>query len=121
MAKTEDMVEVLKDLGSSTPGVEASAVVSLDGFIIASALPADTEEDRVAAMAAATLSLGERGAGELNRGNFEQLFIKGDNGYIVLLSIGAEAILIVLARADAKLGLIFLDTKRTAEKIEKLL
>jgi len=54
-------------------------------------------------------------------GNFEQLFIKGDTGYIVLLSVGAEAILIVLARADAKLGLIFLDTKRTAEKIEELL
>jgi hypothetical protein len=121
MAKTEDMVKVLKDLGASTPGVEASAVVSLDGFVIASALPADTEEDKVAAMAAATLSLGERSADELNRGSFEQLFIKGDNGYIVLLSAGKEAILIVLARVDAKLGLIFLDAKRAAEKIEKFL
>jgi len=40
--------------------IQASAIVSVDGLIIASALPSGAGEDRVAAMSAAMLSLGER-------------------------------------------------------------
>ncbi|MFN2225372.1 MAG: roadblock/LC7 domain-containing protein, partial [Anaerolineae bacterium] len=44
------MIARLRDLRVSTPDIEASAVVSVDGLIIASDLPADVEEDRVSAM-----------------------------------------------------------------------
>src|SRR3972149_7032518 len=70
------MVARLRDLQASSPDVEASAVVSVDGLTMASALPADVEEDRVSAMSAAMLSLGERIAGELGRGKLEQVYIK---------------------------------------------
>lgn len=118
--RTENVVKMLKDLQASTPDVEASAVVSLDGLIIASALPADVEEDRMAAMSAAMLSLGERTSEELQKGKLNQVFIKGDDGYVVLMSAGEEAVLSVMARKDAKLGLLFLDMGRTAETIGTL-
>jgi predicted regulator of Ras-like GTPase activity (Roadblock/LC7/MglB family) len=120
-SRTEQMVSRLKDLQISTPDVEASAVVSVDGLIIASALPADVEEDRVSAMSAAMLSLGERIAGELGRGTLDQVYIRGANGYVILTSVGEEAVLTVLARKDAKLGLVFLDMRRAAEDLSRLI
>jgi uncharacterized protein len=120
-SRTEQMVARLKDLQFSTPDVEASAVVSVDGLIIASALPPDVEEDRVSAMSAAMLSLGERIAGELGRGTLDQVYIRGGNGYVILTAVGEEAVLTVLARQDAKLGLVFLDMRRAAEDLSRLI
>jgi predicted regulator of Ras-like GTPase activity (Roadblock/LC7/MglB family) len=114
------MVTRLKDLQVSTPDVEASALVSVDGLIIASALPPDVEEDRVSAMSAAMLSLGERIAGELGRGLLDQVYVRGATGYVILSAVGEEAVLTVLARKDAKLGLVFLDMRRAAEDLGRL-
>jgi len=116
-SRTQNLTELLKELEATTPDVEASAVVSTDGLIIASALPQDVEEDRVAAMSAAMLSLGERTSQELKRGSLEQVFVKGVNGYILMMGAGEESVLTALARKDAKLGLVFLDMKRTADEI----
>jgi predicted regulator of Ras-like GTPase activity (Roadblock/LC7/MglB family) len=120
-SRTEQMVARLKDLQFSTPDSEASAVGSVDGLIIASALPPDVEEDRVSAMSAAMLSLGERIAGELGRGTLDQVYIRGGNGYVILTAVGEEAVLTVLARQDAKLGLVFLDMRRAAEDLSRLI
>lgn len=111
----------LRDLQASSPDVEASAVVSVDGLTMASALPSDVEEDRVSAMSAAMLSLGERIATELGRGKLDQVYIKGQTGYVILMSIASEAVLTVLARDQAKLGLLFLDMRRATEDLTKLL
>jgi predicted regulator of Ras-like GTPase activity (Roadblock/LC7/MglB family) len=40
---------------------------------------------------------------------------------VVLISVGEEAVLTALAREQAKLGLIFLDIKRAAEDLAKLI
>ncbi len=120
VSRTEALMSILKDLQAATPDIEATAVVSVDGLVMASALPADVEEDRVAAMSAAMLSLGERTAQELGRGILNQVFIKGENGYVLLMNAGTDAVLTAMARADAKLGMIFLDMKRTADDIGKV-
>jgi predicted regulator of Ras-like GTPase activity (Roadblock/LC7/MglB family) len=112
---------ILKDLEAATPDVEGSVVVSADGLVMASALPSDVDEDRVAAMSAALLALGERSSGELARGKLEQVFVKGENGYIMLLEAGRDAVLGALCREDAKLGMIFLDMRRAAEEIGKVI
>jgi len=120
-SRSQLMVDLLRDLQASSPDIEASALVSVDGLTIASALPQGVEEDRVAAMSAAMLSLGERIAMELGRGSLVQVYIKGENGYVFLMSVGDEAVLTALAREQAKLGLIFLDMRRTTEALLKLL
>lgn len=119
-SRSELMVESLRAMQTAAPDIEASAVVSVDGLIMASALPVEVEEDRVSAMSAAMLSLGERIAGELGRGGLDQVYIRGDNGFIVLSAIGDEAVLTALARQKAKLGLIFLEMRRAAEVLTKL-
>jgi predicted regulator of Ras-like GTPase activity (Roadblock/LC7/MglB family) len=120
-SRAELMVDRLRDLQASTSDVEASAVVSVDGLIIASALPSNVEEDRVSAMSAAMLSLGERIAGELGRGVLDQVYIRGKRGYILLMSVGEDAVLTVMAREEAKLGLIMLDMSRAVEDLATFL
>ena len=119
-SRVELMVERLQDMQAASPDIIASAIVSVDGLIIASALPGDVEEDRVSAMSAAMLSLGERIATELGRGTLEQVYIRGDEGFVILTAVGEEAVLTALAREEAKLGLVFLEMRRTAEDLRRL-
>ncbi|MBN2499135.1 MAG: roadblock/LC7 domain-containing protein [Anaerolineales bacterium] len=115
------MLERLRELQLSSPTIEGSALVSIDGLPIASALAPEIEEDRVSAMSAAMLSLGERIATELGRGSLDQVYIKGENGYVFLTNVGEEAVLTVMAREEAKLGLVFLDMRRAVEDLSKLI
>jgi predicted regulator of Ras-like GTPase activity (Roadblock/LC7/MglB family) len=120
-SRTEQLVERLRDLQASSGDVEAAAIVSVDGLSIASSMPVGIEEDRVSAMSAAMLSLGERISKELGRGDLQQVYVKGENGYVILTSVGEEAVLTVMARKEAKLGLIFLDIGRTVQDLEPLI
>ena len=120
-SRTERIADRLRSLQMSTPDVEGSALVSVDGLIIASALQPAVEEDRVSAMSAAMLSLGDRISTELGRGSLSQVYVKGDQGYVILMSVGEEAVLTALAHQEAKLGLIFLDMRRAAEDLASLL
>ena len=112
---------VLSELNGTSADIEASAVISTDGLMIAAALPQGLDEDRVGAMSAAMLSLGDRTSTELGRGELEQVLIKGDNGFVLMTHAGDDAVVTVIAKPKAKLGLIFLDVKRAAENISQML
>ena len=120
-SRTDRMVERLRELQMSTADIEASAMVSVDGLSMASSLPSGVEEDRVSAMSAAMLSLGERIASELGRGILDEVYVKGEGGYVILTAVGEEAVLTVLARSGAKLGLVFLEMRRAAEELADIL
>lgn len=120
-SRNERMIERLRELQVSSPDVEAAAIISVDGLPIATSLPQGVEEDRVAAMSAAMLSLGERIAGELGRGMLDEVYVKGERGYVILRAVGEEAVLTVLARQRAKLGLLFLDMRRAADEFAAIL
>jgi predicted regulator of Ras-like GTPase activity (Roadblock/LC7/MglB family) len=120
-SREERLVAALDDLMEQSPDVQAAALVSLDGFTMASALPGDMQEDRVGAMSAAILGLGERAAAELGRGRLSQVFIEGADGYVLLMAAGERAVLTVLADREAKLGLTLYDMRTTAETIGDVL
>lgn len=118
----EDVLEsVLNELNGTSAEIEASAVISTDGLMMAARLPQGLDQDRVGAMSAAILSLGDRTASELTRGELEQVLIKGNDGYVLMTHAGDEAVLTVMATPEAKLGLIFLDVKRAAANIAKVI
>ena len=119
--RADMLTSVLTELNGTSGDIEASAVISTDGLTIASVLPAGMDEDRVGAMSAAMLSLGDRTAQELARGRLEQVLIKGEKGYVLMIYAGSESVLTVLAKPNAKLGLIFLDVKRAAASIAEFL
>jgi len=100
--------------------IEASAVVSVDGLIMASSLPAGIDGRPRFGHVRCHAQSGERIAGELGRGYLDQCISKVKNGYVVLMSVGEEAVLTVLARREAKLGLVFLDMRRCVEELTKI-
>ncbi len=120
-SRTDRLVRRLQELQMNTPDVEATILVSVDGLTMASSLPGGTEEDRIAAMSAAMLSLGERIASELGRGMLDEVYVKGEQGYVVLRAVGEEAVLTVLARQKTKLGLLFLDMRRASADLATIL
>lgn len=119
--RTDMFQQILEDLNGSSADVEASALISTDGLMIASALPTGIDEDRVGAMSAALLSLGDRAGSELGRGTTDRVLVQGEKGYVIMTSAGREAVLTILAKPNAKLGLIFLDIKRASEALAKLI
>jgi uncharacterized protein len=121
MSRADSITKLIKQLAANTPDLEASAVIDNDGLMIASALAQDVDDDAVAAMSAALLGIAERIVKELKRGQFEMVMTKGNEGYVILVRCGRDAVLSVLTTASAKIGLIFLDVKRTAAEVARLL
>ncbi len=117
MANLSSLQAILQNYVSSTPEVQGAAVVTPDGLPLASTLPVGMDEERVSAMSAAMLSLGERIGKELSRGTIERVFVQGEKGYGVLTSCGPDAVLLTLASHEVKQGLLFLEMKRVAASI----
>ena len=120
-SKLERLNSIISQALRSTPGLEAMALVSIDGLIITSVLPTGVEEERIAAMTAAILGLGERTAKEMNRGDLEQIFIRGSSGYVMIIAAGGLAVLTAIVSEEAKLGLLFVSLENTALQIEAVL
>jgi len=119
--KQEQIMAILQQLKSEDLNVEALSVVSLDGLPIASLLPHDAEENRVAAMSAAILALGERALAELKKGALEQAYVKGEFGYVITTGIKNLAVLMVVTNKEAKLGMLMLTIKKGIEELEKVI
>ena len=119
-SRVEKIQEHLRSLRAVSPDIVGSAMVSTDGFIISSQLPAEIDEELVSGMAAALLGVAERIATELMGGSMEQTYVRGKNGYVILNAVGTEALLIVLTTPEAKLGLVFLDVKRKVQELVKI-
>ena len=121
IGRVEEISAILDELGSSIEEIEGCAVVSIEGLPIASALPEGIDDTKIAAMTAAMLSLGERAVLEIGKGSLQRVFTEGDNGFLIAINAGPNAVLTVIASVEAKLGLLFLDIRRAAERIAMLI
>jgi uncharacterized protein len=121
LRRTDQIQDILRGLRTSSSEVIGAAIVSAEGFIAASLLPTEVDEEVVAGMGAALLGVSERIAGELMHSEMVQTYVRSSNGYIILNQVGGEAVLVVLTTEHAKLGLVFLDIKRRLPDLIRLL
>lgn len=119
-SRTDGVIKQLDRLRTISPDIEVAAVVSIEGLIIARSMAEELEDERLGAMSAAMLALGERIADELGRGPLDQVTIKGEEGYAVLMTVDESSVLCVLAADEAKLGLVYLDMWRTVSDLREL-
>jgi uncharacterized protein len=117
----DHLKEVLHDLLESSPYVKAAAVVRVSGLSVVSVMPDYVEQERVSAMSAVMLLLGERITSSMRSGQLDKVYIKGEEGHIILMSVGKEAVLTVMAQNRAPLGLLFVEMRRAADKLKKRL
>ncbi len=113
----EKLNQILQEFVSTTSDIQGAALVTPDGLPLATTLPGQMDEDRVSAMSASMLSLGERIGKELARGNVERIFVEGGDGYGILTSCTEEALFLVLASQEAKQGVLMLEIKRTLQEL----
>ncbi|MBY8983730.1 MAG: roadblock/LC7 domain-containing protein [Candidatus Lokiarchaeota archaeon] len=116
-----ELTDLLRQMEAVNPNIQGSAIVSVQGLPICSALARDVNDGIVSAMSAAILSVSERAVEELARGDLKRILIEGVDGIIILSKAGENAILCTLARSDASLGMVFLNIQSVSNKIAELL
>lgn len=118
---TEKLGYILQNFVSTTADIQGAAIVTPDGLPLAANLPNVMDEERVSAMSAAMLSLGDRIGVELARGAIERIFIEGNEGFSILTNCGEDAVFLVLANKAAKQGVLMLEIKRAVSELKLVL
>ncbi|MBY8981884.1 MAG: roadblock/LC7 domain-containing protein [Candidatus Lokiarchaeota archaeon] len=116
-----ELTDLLRNLEAINSDIQGSAIVSVQGLPICSALSRDVNDGIVSAMSAAILSVSERAVQELARGNLQRILIEGVDGIIILSRAGENAILCTLAKPDASLGMVFIHIQSFSKKVATLL
>jgi hypothetical protein len=116
-ARASVLRSVLRELNGSSSDIEASACISSDGYSLAAVLGEGVDSDRFGAMCASLLALANRAAQEIQRGDLKLVLVEGEQGVMLLVQAGPDAILAVAARPSKNLGMIFLDSKKIAQKL----
>ena len=119
--RTERIQEVLRGFRTASPEIVGASVVSIEGFVIASVLPSEIDEELVSGMAAAMLGVGERISSELMGSAMEQTYVRSEKGYVVLNAVGNDAVLVLLTTKEAKLGLVFIELRRRCAELAKII
>jgi len=119
--RASNVRSVLRELNATSGDIEASAAITTDGYIIGSVLDKGVDEDRFAAMCASLLALADRAADEISRGELKQVMIEGTAGVMLLVHAGADAVLAIAAKPTVSLGMVFIEARKTAAKIQTTL
>jgi predicted regulator of Ras-like GTPase activity (Roadblock/LC7/MglB family) len=98
------------------PYITALAVISPGGRLWASAMPSNVE-----AMAAPVALLGRRVALEQLGSDMRQAYVEGRGGYTILRTVGEEAVLLIIAAADANLALVLHDVDLLEDRVIQLM
>jgi hypothetical protein len=118
---SQKLGHILQTFVSTTADVQGAAMVTPDGLPLASSLPGGMDDERVSAMSAAMLSLGDRIGKELARGDIDRIYVEGDEGFSILTSCGQDAVFLVLAGKEAKQGVLMLEIKRAIAQLKPAL
>lgn len=119
--RRDKLTRILRTLVDTSGDINGVALVSQDGLIMAASLPADVDQARVGAVAAAILNLSNRSIAQLKRGGLRQVTLQGDDGYVIITNAGPNAVLVGLTGKDVNLGMAFLEVRDCADDVAKVL
>jgi uncharacterized protein len=121
LGKQEALQQALSTLRSAIPDLRGVLIASSDGLPMAQNLVGNEDPNRVAAMAATALGLGKRIADTLNAGSLTETSVSGSDGQVYLYAAGTKAVLVVVATAGANVGMIHLEARDAARRIQEIL
>lgn len=121
LSKAEALTKKVMELSGGILGVEAAVLETYEGLVLASTLPTSTEEEIIAAVSSATQSIVNRAVKELKHGDIQNTLVLSSLGQIILTDIEGKALLTVIAKRDANIGLISVMSRHIAGDIKELL
>ncbi|VAW51711.1 hypothetical protein MNBD_GAMMA05-24 [hydrothermal vent metagenome] len=116
-----ELRSILKKMNSLSSSIEASAVTTTDGIVLASELGKGIDPDRFGAMCATLLALSKRAVKETSRGELKLVLVQGSEGAMLVVQIENKGVLALSTNPKANLGMIFFEAKKTATEISSLL
>lgn len=120
-SREDRMSEILRDLRADSPGVEAAVLVSSDAMPLASELGDSMDEELLSAMASSLVASGERVARDLSRGNLDQVYLRGDEGDLVVVRVNDNALLACVVNNQARMGMTLLEVNRCATRLSEII
>ncbi len=114
--KQEVFMENIRVLRQAVPELQGVMITGIDGLPIAYDFP-ETESARIAAMAATAYGIGTRISESTQLGQFHEMVVRGDKGYLVIYKSGENGVLAVQAPNLANIGLIHLETRSVVQEI----
>ncbi|MEU8889517.1 roadblock/LC7 domain-containing protein [Streptomyces sp. NPDC048442] len=114
-----EVLEELRRLRARLPELTGAVAASVDGLVIAEDAPG-VEAEGVAALTAAALGVSLRLADTTGRGDFRELLVRGEEGYVATYAAGASAVLTLLAGPRINVGRLHLEGRRAGARIGEL-
>jgi predicted regulator of Ras-like GTPase activity (Roadblock/LC7/MglB family) len=111
------MMEPLRELRSEGTGVQAVVLISSDAMPLASDMPEGITEEVLSATASSLIASSEKVARELDRGIIDQVYMRGEDGDLVVVRVNDDALLACTVDPDAKMGMTLLEVNRCARKL----
>jgi uncharacterized protein len=119
--RVDELVNLLDEFLTVTPGVEAVAVVSPDGWPLVCATPTWLDERRLAAVSSALAVLGERAVAELGKAGVDHVFVEGTHGHTALMPAGSNALVVATTYPGARVGLVLYELRRTTMAVARIM
>ena len=120
-SRTERLNAALRSLRMVSTDIIGAAVVTMDGFIVATVMPNEVDEELIGGLAASLLGVGERISEDLMRVEMEQVYVRSPKGYVIVNALDNDTAILLLVTREAKLGLIFLELKRAVSELTSIL
>lgn len=112
--------QVLRNLKATTPGVMGCSISTSDGYVVASELASSIKDERVAALAAALIWVGQQTTQDLVQGPLQRVYIEGEYSDVIVMSAGPESLLSALVSKDAKFALVCFQMQRAAKELTEI-
>lgn len=113
--------DVLINLEATDLDIEASAVLTVDGLVLASSLPESLHEDRIGSMFAALHSLGHRAGLELSYGGLEQILVGYEKGHALLTRAGCDVLIAALLKSCDEIDQVMALMRQGASRVEEII
>ena len=120
MTTIEMLEKILKDL-NNIGGVEASAIASRDGLLICSTIGKKQPAETFVAMSATMVGAAETATTELGKGIPERIIVESKSGKIIATGAGPKALLLIMTKPDAGLGLVLIEMTKASGKIRNIM
>jgi len=111
MHEVSDVQEMLESHSRKLSGLTGLVLAGTDGRPVAHVVPEDTA-DATAAVSASSLQLARRLADLLGDGELHEIVVRSANGYVIVLAVGTQWVLVALTVRSAnvaRLNLAFRD------------
>lgn len=115
------LTHIVNQLQASFEEIESCALITQDGFTVASASPKGFDELRLSAIAAVLLSTGKQAATHLDYQDFQRVIVECQLGQCLILPVNHELIFALIFQQPTNAKVFYEQVNRTIDNVKNAL